>query len=51
MFEYNLTDNYLEEARLTGKFIVEKVSKDHILFEARFKMEPKLQISYSCKMK
>ncbi len=47
---YNLTDGYVEQSDLNGDLRVETVSKNHILFEARFRTEPKMHLSYSCQM-
>ena len=47
---YNITDSHIQAADMSGIMRIEDVSKDHILFEARFFTQPKLQISYSCAM-
>jgi hypothetical protein len=48
---YNVSDGFVETANLEGKFVIEQVSKDHLLFEARFKSQPTLKIQYSCTMR
>lgn len=49
--QYNITDGYVETARLIGNMQIERLSQDHILFEASFRTRPKLDISYSCKIR
>jgi len=49
--EFDLSGGFLRLAALTGSMAFEEVSKDHLLFEARFRTEPKIQISYSCELK
>ena len=41
---YNLTDGYVEQSELSGDLRIETVSKNHILFEARFRTEPKMHL-------
>lgn len=45
---YDIANQFVESAELGGDMVVEKVSKDHILFESRFKTQPKLKITYFC---
>ena len=45
---YSLVDNIVEQARLNGRFQIEEVSTNHILFETSFKSRPTVTISYSC---
>lgn len=47
---FNLSDNYVAEGELRARASYERVSKDHLLFEARFRSDPEIKISYSCKM-
>lgn len=47
---YDLTDDYVSGAEFTGDFTIQSLSKDHILFEARTRSEPKLKITYTCQM-
>ena len=49
--QYNITDGCIASARLIGNMQIETLSKDHILFEASFRTRPKLEISYSCKIR
>ena len=49
--QYNITDGYVETAHLIGNMQIEQLSQDHILFEASFRTRPKLEISYSCKIR
>lgn len=48
---YNITDGHIESGQLAGRIFIEEVSKDHILFEARFQAKPTFQINYKCQMK
>lgn len=48
---FNIADGYISAAELAGHLVLESVSKDHLLFEARFHTQPRLQVSYSCQMK
>ena len=50
-FRYSLSDRIVERASLRGDMVIERVSKDHLLFEARFKVTPKITVNYSCKIK
>lgn len=47
---FNITEGYIESAELNGELAVETVSKDHILFEARFRTRPRMQVIYSCQL-
>jgi hypothetical protein len=47
---YNLTDNFVDSAKLEGKMKVERMSRDHILFPATFKSTPSLTVDYSCRI-
>jgi hypothetical protein len=47
---FNITDGYISAAELAGDLFLETVSKNHLLFEARFHTQPHLQVSYSCQM-
>lgn len=48
---YSLDERFIQSATFHGDMIVETCSKDHILFEAKFKSRPKLDILYECQMK
>jgi len=48
---FDLTDKFLRSAELTGSVAFEQVSTDHLLFEARFRTEPEIKISYWCELK
>lgn len=45
---YNLADNCVSTAALTGEMSIEQLSKDHLLFESRMRTEPRLSLNYSC---
>jgi len=45
---FSLADGYVDRATLTGRFVLESVSTDHILFETSFRSRPTLQIDYAC---
>ena len=45
---YSLTDKVVERATLVGRFDVEEVTTDHILFETSFKTRPTLTVEYAC---
>lgn len=47
---YNLTDNFVDSAKLEGKMKVERMSRDHILFPSTFKSTPSLTVDYSCRI-
>lgn len=49
--KYNLTEGFVSEGDLAGRFDIEEVSTNHILFETRFETHPTMQIQYSCKMR
>jgi hypothetical protein len=48
--KYNLTEGFVKDADLAGRFDIEEVSTDHILFESRFETHPIMELQYSCKM-
>lgn len=48
---YSLVNKIVEEAKLTGRFNIEEVSTDHLLFETSFKTRPTLTIDYSCSIR
>ena len=50
-FKYSISDRIVESAALVGQMVIEQVSKDHLLFEASFKVRPKVTVNYSCKIK
>ena len=45
---YALAEGYVDHAALTGRFTVEEVSTDHLLFETSFKSKPTLKVDYTC---
>ena len=45
---FSLVDKVVEQAKLVGRFDIEEVSTDHLLFETSFKSRPTLTIDYSC---
>jgi hypothetical protein len=45
---FNLSDDFMEQADLTGHMRLERLSKDHLLFEARMRTQPKVQVRYRC---
>jgi len=47
---YSLTNRIVETASLTGDITIEEVSQDHLLFEASHKVQPKVNVSYSCQI-
>jgi hypothetical protein len=47
---FSQIDKIVTEARLRGKFNVEQVSKNHLLFETRFRSRPIMTVVYSCKV-
>jgi hypothetical protein len=48
---FNQADKIVERAQLTGRFVVEEVSTDHILFETSFRTRPVLNIEYACSIR
>ena len=48
---YSLADKVVEHAKLVGRFDVEEVSTDHVLFETSFKTRPTLTIEYACSVR
>lgn len=48
---FSLTDKFVERAKLVGRFIIESVSTDHILFETSFRSRPTLTVEYACKIR
>lgn len=49
--QFDLQDGFVHQALLSGSMRIEEVSRNHILFEASFRSEPKLRIVYSCTMR
>jgi hypothetical protein len=43
-------DQVVIRARLNGKAKLEKFSKDHLLFEARMRLLPELDVEYTCRV-
>jgi hypothetical protein len=48
--KYSIDDGYVTIASLNGRATFERVSRDHILFEASFQTQPTMKVLYSCKM-
>jgi hypothetical protein len=48
--QFLLDDGYVRRAKVFGELLIEKTSKDHLLFESQFRARPRLQITYSCTM-
>ena len=48
---YCITDGLVTRANLTGRFGIEEVLTDHILFETSFRSRPTLKIDYSCSIR
>jgi len=48
---YDISEGHVRTAQLEGRIFFEQVSKDHILFEARFRMKPTLRANYKCVLK
>ena len=48
---FSLADKVVERATLTGRFAIDEVSTDHILFETSFKSRPTLKLEYSCEVR
>jgi hypothetical protein len=48
--QFLLDDGYVRRAVVSGELLIEKTSKDHLLFESQFRARPRLQITYSCTM-
>jgi hypothetical protein len=44
-------DQVIIRSRLKGEAKLEKFSKDHLLFEARMRQLPKLEVDYTCKVR
>ena len=49
--QFNISDGYISKAELVGDLVLEEISKDHILFEARFHTRPRMKVTYSCELK
>jgi hypothetical protein len=47
---FNITDGFIQDAELRGSMKIEKVSKDHLLFETTMRSEPKLKVQYHCEI-
>lgn len=47
--DYNISDGYVDHAKLSGTASLEDVTTDHLLFEARFQANPRMEIQYTCK--
>ena len=48
--QFLLDDGYVRRAVVAGELLIERTSKDHLLFESQFRARPQLQITYSCAM-
>lgn len=48
---YSLADRVVEHARLVGRFQIDEVSTNHVLFETRFKSRPTLAVEYACSVR
>lgn len=46
--DYNISDGYVDRAELKAQASLEEVSADHVLFEARFQVNPRMEIQYAC---
>jgi hypothetical protein len=46
-----ITDGYVDRSTLVGRFDIEEVSQDHILFETRFESRPTLKVEYACTLR
>lgn len=47
---FSVDDKIIIQADLTGKAQLDKFSKDHLLFQARMRQTPELQIRYTCRI-
>jgi len=47
---YSLTNNHVDSAKLQGSLTVEELSRDHLLFPAKFKATPSITIDYFCEI-
>jgi len=45
---YSLAGGYVDRAELAGRFDLEEVSTDHLLFETSFKSRPTLRVDSTC---
>jgi hypothetical protein len=45
---FSLADKIVEQAKLDGRFVVDEVSTDHILFETSFHSRPTLTVVHAC---
>jgi len=48
--KYNITAGHVESAELTAVGSMEEASRDHLLFEARFETQPKVRLTYFCRI-
>jgi hypothetical protein len=48
---FDLEDQFVESAELTGYVSIERRSRDHFLFETSFKTKPEIAITYTCKIR
>ncbi len=48
---FSLADKVVEAATLGGRFDLEEVSTDHILFETSFRARPTLTVEYACSIR
>ena len=44
-------DEVITEAHLSGRGLLERVSRNHLLFRTEMKQEPKVKITYSCRVR
>ena len=48
--EVSQTEGHVKRGSLAGTGVLETLSKDHILFPARFRSEPRLRFEYRCEL-
>jgi hypothetical protein len=48
---FDLEDEFVASAELTGNVSIENCSRDHILYETSFRTKPEITITYVCKIR
>ena len=48
---FDLEDQFVTSADLSGNISIENCSRDHILYETSFRAKPELKITYSCELR
>lgn len=48
---FDLEDQFVSSAELSGNISIENCSRDHILYETSFRTKPEITVTYTCKIR